>query len=48
MWDIYWSLIISLVVMLVFNISLFVLIWAKVIQRLKLTKNLIIGGNLAR
>ena len=40
--DIYWSLIIPLAIIMIFNISLFVLIRAKVIQRLKLTKNLII------
>jgi methyl-accepting chemotaxis protein len=40
--DIYWSIVIPLVVILIFNISLFVLIRAKVIQRLKLTKNLIV------
>jgi len=39
-WDIYWSLVIPLVIILVFNVALFVLIKAKVIQRLKLTKNL--------
>ncbi|MBI5677911.1 MAG: HAMP domain-containing protein [Planctomycetes bacterium] len=42
MWDIYWSLVIPLAVILVFNVSLFVLIKAKVIQRLKLTKNLVV------
>ena len=42
MWDIYWSLVIPLVIILVFNVSLFVLIKAKVIQRLKLTKNLVV------
>lgn len=42
MWDIYWSLVIPLAVILAFNVSLFVLIKAKVIQRLKLTKNLIV------
>ncbi|MBI2469926.1 MAG: methyl-accepting chemotaxis protein [Planctomycetes bacterium] len=42
MWDIYWSLVIPLVIIMVFNISLFVLIKVKVIQRLKLTKNLIV------
>jgi len=42
MWDIYWSLVIPLAVILAFNVSLFVLIKAKVIQRLKLTKNLVV------
>ncbi len=40
--DTYWSIVIPLVIILIFNISLFVLIKAKVIQRLKLTKNLIV------
>ena len=40
--DTYWSIVIPLVIILFFNISLFVLIRAKVIQRLKLTKNLIV------
>ncbi len=42
MWDIYWSLVIPLVIILVFNVALFVLIKARVIQRLRLTKNLIV------
>lgn len=42
MLDIGWSLIMPLVVILAFNVTLFVLIRVKVIQRLKLTKNLIV------
>ena len=40
--DIYWSLVIPLIIILIFNISLFVLIRVKVIQKLKLKKNLIV------
>ena len=42
MTDIFGSLIIPLAIILVFNISLFILIKIKALQRLKLKKNLII------
>ncbi len=42
MLDIYRSLVIPLAIILAFNVSLFVLIKAKVLQRLKLTKNLVV------
>ncbi len=42
MLDIYWNLVIPLAIILAFNISLCVLIKIKVIQKLKLTKNLIV------
>lgn len=40
--DMFWSLVIPLVIILVFDISLFILIKAKIMQRLKLVKNLIV------
>jgi len=40
--DMYWRLVIPLAIILAFNVALFVLIKVKIIQRLKLTKNLII------
>ena len=40
--DMFWSLVIPLVIILVFDISLFILIKVKIIQRLKLVKNLIV------
>ncbi len=40
--DIYWSLIVPLAIVLVINILLFILIKGKIIQRLRLTKNLIV------
>jgi len=39
MLDNYWSLVIPLAIILVFNISLFLLIKENIIQRLKLTKS---------
>ena len=42
MGDMFWSLVVPLVVILFFDISLFVLIKVKIIQRLKLIKNLIV------
>ncbi len=39
--DIYWSLVIPLAIILFFNIALFALIKAKIMQRLKLTWNLV-------
>ncbi|GEM_PF-4890160 len=41
MGNISWDIVIPLAIILVFNISLFILIRVKVIQRMKLTKNLI-------
>ncbi|MGQ3683504.1 MAG: methyl-accepting chemotaxis protein [Candidatus Loosdrechtia sp.] len=40
--DIYWNLVIPLAIIFIFNFSLFVLTKTKVIQRLKLTRNLIV------
>ncbi|MEK6635438.1 MAG: methyl-accepting chemotaxis protein [Planctomycetota bacterium] len=42
MLDNYWSLVIPLAIILVFNISLFLLIKENIIQRLKLTKSMIV------